>query len=740
MKKIAKTLLITLIITICLAMFNFSYGSEIKTVADLSGKKVGCVAGTIYDVVLEDVCPDAIVQYFNTLPDCLTALKLGKIDAYIDDEPMAKYTSNTVEGVTYLPQLIYTNDYAYIMNKSKTNLKSEIDKVIIQMKNDGTLEQIADKWLGTDEDIKVLPNINLTGENGTIKFATNSTSLPFSYIKNNQRVGYDIDIMIRICEKLGYDLEIYDMDFVGIIPGIASGKYDIAGACITITDERKESVLFTEPNYQGGLVVVVREENNSQAIDFNGKKVGCLAGTLFADELLKKYPDSIPVYYNSLSDCLVALNSGKIDAYLDEEPSIKCFKNTVDNIDYLPEFLLKNDYAFIFNKENKKLEEEFSAVIKKMEQDGTLKQIADKWLGTDESIKVMPDIELTGENGTLELATNFTLMPFAYIKDNKYVGYDLEVVVRICYELGYDINIHNIDLTGLIPGIATKKYDVGVGCVTVTEERKQKVLFSYPNYEGGIVFVVLKNGSDVVADNSISGFFTDIKNSFISNFITENRYQMVLKGLAVTVIISLGAAVIGTILGFGICMARRSERKIFNIPAKLFIRLIQGTPILLILMILYYVVFAQSPINAVYVAIIGFAINFAVYTAEMMRTGIDAVDKGQKEAALALGFKPLKIFKQIIFPQAARHVLPVYKGEFISMVKMTSIVGYISIEDLTRVTDLIRTRTLDAFFPLIVTALIYFIITYLIAWLLTKIEIKIDPKSRKRIIKGVKKI
>ena len=157
----------------------------------------------------------------------------------------------------------------------------------------------------------------------------------------------------------------------------------------------------------------------------------------------------------------------------------------------------------------------------------------------------------------------------------------------------------------------------------------------------------------------------------------------------------------------------------------------------MLLMILYYIVFGSTDINAILVAVVGFSMNFAAYVSEMMRTGIDAVDPGQHEAAYALGFNRLQVFAKIIFPQAARHTLPVFKGEFISMLKMTSIVGYIAIQDLTKMSDIIRSRTYEAFFPLIATALIYFVIAYGMTYLLSLVEISVDPKRRKRIVKGV---
>ena len=202
-------------------------------------------------------------------------------------------------------------------------------------------------------------------------------------------------------------------------------------------------------------------------------------------------------------------------------------------------------------------------------------------------------------------------------------------------------------------------------------------------------------------------------------------------------VISLCAALIGSVLGFGLCLVRRSRSRAASLLAAGFIRLIQGIPTLVLLMVLYYIVFASARLSGVVIAILAFSINFGVYVSEMIRTGIDAVDKGQWEAAAALGFGRAKTFTKVIAPQAARHILPVYKGELISMVKMTSVVGYIAVEDLTKATDLIRSRTFEAFFPLIVTAVIYFLLAWSLTSLLRLAELRIDPKRRPRVLKDV---
>ena len=148
-------------------------------------------------------------------------------------------------------------------------------------------------------------------------------------------------------------------------------------------------------------------------------------------------------------------------------------------------------------------------------------------------------------------------------------------------------------------------------------------------------------------------------------------------------------------------------------------------------MILYYVILGKTGLEAVWVAIIGFTLNFGAYASEIMRSGIESIDPGQREAALALGYSENQTFFRFIFPQAAVRFLPVYRGEVVSLLKSTSIVGYIAIQDLTKMSDIIRSRTYEAFFPLIATAVIYFILAWIISMILKLILKVFDRKHKK---------
>ena len=197
-------------------------------------------------------------------------------------------------------------------------------------------------------------------------------------------------------------------------------------------------------------------------------------------------------------------------------------------------------------------------------------------------------------------------------------------------------------------------------------------------------------------------------------------------------VISIFSSLFGTLIGSLVCFMRMSKRAVLNLSARVYINILRGMPVLVLLMLIFYVVFASVNINPVLVAIIAFGMNFGAYVSEMFRTGIESIDKGQTEAGIAMGFTKVETFVFIVLPQAVQRILPVYKGEFISLVKMTSIVGYIAVQDLTKASDIIRARTFDAFFPLVMVAILYFLIAWILMQSLEYLERITDPKYKRR--------
>ena len=217
--------------------------------------------------------------------------------------------------------------------------------------------------------------------------------------------------------------------------------------------------------------------------------------------------------------------------------------------------------------------------------------------------------------------------------------------------------------------------------------------------------------------------------SFYNNFLVEDRYRMILDGLQVTLLITAGAVILGTLLGGIICWMRMSRRTWLQKVAKVYIDIMRGTPVLVVLMLMYYVIMAPLEVTGIVVAIVTFGMNTAAYIGEMLRTSIQGIDRGQTEAGLALGYTPRQTFIRIVLPQVIKSVMPVYEGEVVSLLKGTSIVGYIAVADMTRASDLIRSRTFDAFLPIILTAIIYFFMAWLIGRLLKSLVEKQHLKA-----------
>ena len=196
--------------------------------------------------------------------------------------------------------------------------------------------------------------------------------------------------------------------------------------------------------------------------------------------------------------------------------------------------------------------------------------------------------------------------------------------------------------------------------------------------------------------------------------IQGGSYNTILKGLAATVNISVFSLVFGTLLGAVVCALRMSRFKILNIPAKIYILLLRGSPVLMLLMLMYYGIFARSSLEANTIAIITFSMNVAAHVAELLRASISATDHGQVEAARTLGFSAWQAFRLITLPQVVRIAKPVYQSTIVNLIQWTSVVGYVSITDLTRVINNIASRTMQPMITIIIGMLIYLALAYIV--------------------------
>ncbi len=225
-----------------------------------------------------------------------------------------------------------------------------------------------------------------------------------------------------------------------------------------------------------------------------------------------------------------------------------------------------------------------------------------------------------------------------------------------------------------------------------------------------------------------------IAESFTKTFITEDRYKVFLKGLGNTLLIALFATIAGVIIGSLIAIIKTYHKqtgklRILNIVAEFYTTLIRGTPVVVQLLISYNIIFAFST-HAVLVGIVAFGINSGAYVSEIIRAGINAVDIGQTEAGRSLGLSRRTTMLYIVIPQAVKNVLPAIGNEFISLLKETSVIGYLGVVDLTKAADRVISRTMDAYFPYISIAAIYLALVLVLNYFVKKLERRLAKSER----------
>ena len=231
------------------------------------------------------------------------------------------------------------------------------------------------------------------------------------------------------------------------------------------------------------------------------------------------------------------------------------------------------------------------------------------------------------------------------------------------------------------------------------------------------------------------GFFENLIDRFNLNFIESNRWMYIAEGLQTTLIVTFFALIIGVVLGFVLALIRathdrQGSMKVANAIAKTYLTIVRGTPVTVQLLIIYFVIFGSVNISKILVAILAFGLNSAAYVAEIFRGGIMSIDIGQMEAGRSLGFNYWQTMWHIILPQAFKNVLPTLGNEFIVLLKETSVSGYIALQDLTKGGDIVRSRTYDAFFPLIAVALIYLTMVMIFTKLVEMLERRLQQSER----------
>ncbi len=238
-----------------------------------------------------------------------------------------------------------------------------------------------------------------------------------------------------------------------------------------------------------------------------------------------------------------------------------------------------------------------------------------------------------------------------------------------------------------------------------------------------------------LAREKIMFFFQDIGHEFYLNFIKDDRWEYIVKGLGVTLEVTFFAVLVGILLGFIVAIIRSTydktgKMKIMNFLCNIYLTVIRGTPVVVQLLIIYFVIFGSVRIDKVVVAVIAFGINSGAYVAEIVRGGIMSIDQGQFEAGRSLGFNYFQTMIYIILPQALKNVLPALGNEFIVLLKETSVAGYIALQDLTKAGDIIRSETYSPMMPLLAVAVIYLTFVMMLSFLIKQLERRLRNSER----------
>lgn len=466
-------------------------------------------------------------------------------------------------------------------------------------------------------------NSQKASQNKTINVGTNAEFAPFEYINDDGDVdGFDIALMKEIGKEENIDVKFTNMEFKSLAASLKTNSLDAVIAGMTITDERKESVDFTDSYYEATQSIIVKSDSNISSVsDLNGLKVAVQEGT--TGDILVTPSDENKVITNKAtevkrfkkgSDAILELKNGGVDAVvIDSSPANKFVSMNAGKLKAIQDTSSQEQYGIAIAKGNTELANELNDGLEKAKKDGTYDKLVDKYINNDDQ----------------------------------------------------EQQVHS--------------------------------------------------------NNFFVNFLDDVKNVFI----TTNGYMLLLKGLVTTLYITAVATILGIVLGFIIALMKMTEiqknkKTVLSRIANAYTSILRGTPVVVQLLIMYMVVFQSK--YGIIVAMLTFGINSSAYVSESIRAGIMAVEKGQFEGGLSLGFSYGQSMRYVILPQAIKNSLPALGNEFIALLKETSIVGYVAIQDLTKAADFIISRTYNSFLPLIAIAIIYFVIVIILTKLLGILE------------------
>lgn len=453
---------------------------------------------------------------------------------------------------------------------------------------------------------------------GYIKVSTNAEFEPFEYKDADQIKGIDIDIVKKVAEYLGVDVQINDVSFDAVTLEIKNKKCDLAISAMSYSEERAQNVSFSDSYYLSKQVIIVPNESEIKSEkDLHGKNLGVAMGFTGDIYCTEHYADSHIERYNKSSDAVFDLLNGRLDAVVvDEVPARSLINLSNNRCKILIGNLFEEDYRIAVSKGDEELLSKINETLYKMKQTGEIDKIINSYVENPDT----PSVDFIGQ-------------------------------------------IYN-------------------------------------------------------------------------NLVYKDRYKMIFSGFLTTLEITSIALLIGITLGLLVSLVKISKNnnilfKFLRGLANVYLTIIRGTPVVVQLFAIYYLILSSTGLNKITIAMIAFGINSGAYVAEIIRSGILSVDSGQYEAGRSLGLNSFVTMKKIVLPQAFKNVLPTLVNEFIQLVKETAVAGFIGITDLSRAGDIIRSQTYEPFVPLATVAVVYLVVVTLTTFLMSFMERRLRASDKR---------
>lgn len=259
-KSISMTIISILMIAVFLTACSNNSNKTFSTLADFESTKIASITGSIFSDYIDTVVTNVKYSYYNSSSDEVAALKSNKVDAIALDKPVAELVVAEHTDLVIFSEMIADDKYGFAVTKG-SDLAVNANAVLDKLRENGTLDAIASKWFSADETGKKLTAFEYDGSAGTIRYGCDSVSEPMSYIGiGGTPVGFDLDVVTHIAYELNMKVEFTPMNFDALLSSLASGKVDMVGGCMSITEERQKSVDFIGPYYVGGIALVVKKD------------------------------------------------------------------------------------------------------------------------------------------------------------------------------------------------------------------------------------------------------------------------------------------------------------------------------------------------------------------------------------------------------------------------------------------------------------------------------------------------